>query len=80
MKNYGVWLVGALGSIGVTVMTGGLALRRGLMAPDGMVTENEIYRSETKSLKIPSCRIEKDFLKKIYQLIYDSNNLATGSD
>ncbi|MFI5494113.1 inositol-3-phosphate synthase [Actinoplanes sp. NPDC051859] len=35
----GVWLIGARGSVAVTALTGALALRAGLVAPTGCVTE-----------------------------------------
>ncbi|RBJ06786.1 myo-inositol-1-phosphate synthase, partial [Micromonospora provocatoris] len=35
----GVWLVGARGSVATTAVVGGLALRAGLTAPTGCVTE-----------------------------------------
>ncbi|MCK5436474.1 MAG: inositol-3-phosphate synthase [Desulfobulbaceae bacterium] len=42
-NNVGVWLIGALGSISVTVLTGALALRRGAITSTGMVTEMEPF-------------------------------------
>ena len=38
-RRAGVWLVGAAGNLGATVVVGGAALRRGLVASTGLVTE-----------------------------------------
>ncbi|MFH0958080.1 MAG: myo-inositol-1-phosphate synthase, partial [Pseudomonadota bacterium] len=43
MKKIGVWLIGALGSISITVMTGALLLRKGLCDSTGMVTAGEPF-------------------------------------
>jgi myo-inositol-1-phosphate synthase len=42
-KKIGVWLVGALGSISITVMLGALSLRKGLCDTTGMVTATEHF-------------------------------------
>lgn len=42
-KKIGVWLVGALGSISMTVILGVLALRKGLCDSTGMVTTTEPF-------------------------------------
>ncbi|MCB2180966.1 MAG: inositol-3-phosphate synthase [Desulfobulbaceae bacterium] len=42
-KKTGVWLVGGLGSIAVTVMVGALGFRKGLVPSSGMVTESEAF-------------------------------------
>jgi myo-inositol-1-phosphate synthase len=41
----GVWLVGARGSVAVTTVVGGIALRAGLTGPTGCVTEHPALRS-----------------------------------
>lgn len=41
----GIWLVGARGSVAVTSVVGGLALRAGLAEPTGCVTEHPVLRS-----------------------------------
>jgi myo-inositol-1-phosphate synthase len=41
----GIWLVGARGSVAVTSVVGGLALRAGLADPTGCVTEHPALRS-----------------------------------
>ncbi|MGC8603943.1 MAG: inositol-3-phosphate synthase [Desulfomonilaceae bacterium] len=43
MKKTGVWLIGALGSISVTVMLGSLILKKGMGRPTGMVTALEPF-------------------------------------
>jgi myo-inositol-1-phosphate synthase len=42
-KKIGVWLIGALGSISSTVIMGALALRKGIVAPTGMITSSEPF-------------------------------------
>lgn len=42
-RKIGVWLIGALGSISSMVVAGAAALRRGLIAPVGMVTALEPF-------------------------------------
>jgi myo-inositol-1-phosphate synthase len=37
-KKIGAWLIGALGSISTTVIIGALSLRKGIVAPTGMIT------------------------------------------
>jgi myo-inositol-1-phosphate synthase len=54
-KKTGVWLIGALGSISVTVMIGALALRKGLGDCAGMVTSTEPF--DTLGL-VPVDRLE----------------------
>jgi len=43
MPTTGLWLVGARGSVATTAVTGLLALRAGLIAPTGCVTESEPF-------------------------------------
>ncbi|MGC8660130.1 MAG: inositol-3-phosphate synthase [Desulfomonilaceae bacterium] len=43
MKKIGVWLIGAFGSISVTVMLGALLIRKGLSPMTGMITANEPF-------------------------------------
>lgn len=43
MKRIGVWLIGALGSISVTVMLGAILLRKGLSPMTGMITASEPF-------------------------------------
>jgi hypothetical protein len=42
-----------------------------------MDKKSEIYRSETRFSKIPSCVINKEFLKKIFGFLYTANEEAT---
>jgi myo-inositol-1-phosphate synthase len=42
-KKCGVWIIGALGAISATVISGAALLRRGLIEPAGMVTATEIF-------------------------------------
>jgi myo-inositol-1-phosphate synthase len=44
MKKIGVWLIGALGSISVTVILGSLLLKKGMSHSTGMVTETESFK------------------------------------
>ncbi len=39
----GIYLIGALGSISITVVAGALALRKNLSPPTGMITSSEIF-------------------------------------
>jgi len=41
----GAWLVGAYGNVAAVTMTGAAALKRGLAAPTGLVTEREPFRA-----------------------------------
>ena len=80
MKKYGVWLIGALGSVGVTVMTGGLALRRGLIAPDGMVTESKPFHDldlvPMKALEFGGCDIRHStILQEVQQMISECRSI-----
>jgi myo-inositol-1-phosphate synthase len=43
-RKIGVWLIGALGSISTTVVTGVLALRKGLISSTGMITTTDAFR------------------------------------
>jgi myo-inositol-1-phosphate synthase len=45
MTRFGVWLVGARGSVATTVITGAAAVRAGLAAPVGCVTELPEFRA-----------------------------------
>ena len=40
----GAWLVGAYGNVAAVTMTGAAALKRGLAAPTGLVTDREAFR------------------------------------
>jgi len=42
-NKVGLWLIGALGSVSVTVLIGALALRKGLISETGMVTTTEPF-------------------------------------
>lgn len=42
-----------------------------------MDKKSEIYRSETRFSKIPSCVINREFLKKIFGFLYTANEEAT---
>ena len=44
MKRIGIWLIGALGSISVTVILGSLLMKKGVGHPSGMVTETEPFK------------------------------------
>ncbi|MDA8408677.1 MAG: inositol-3-phosphate synthase [Deltaproteobacteria bacterium] len=44
MKKIGVWLIGALGSISVTVILGSLLLKKDMSHSTGMVTETEPFK------------------------------------
>lgn len=43
-EKVGVWIIGALGSIATTVITGVLAMKKGLAQPAGLVTASEAFR------------------------------------
>ncbi len=80
MKKYGVWLVGALGSVGVTVMTGGLALGRKLIAPDGMVTESKPFQGldlvPLPALEFGGCDIRRStILQEVRQMIGECRSI-----
>ncbi|MCD6186880.1 MAG: inositol-3-phosphate synthase [Desulfuromusa sp.] len=80
MKKYGVWLIGALGSVGVTVMTGGLALGRGLIAPDGMVTESKPFHdldlAPLNALEFGGCDIRcSTILQEVRQMISECRSI-----
>lgn len=42
-RKIGVWLVGALGSISITVILGAIALRKGMCSATGMITATEPF-------------------------------------
>ena len=44
-KRIGLWLIGAKGGVATTVMTGLAALARGLVEPNGLITETEGFHS-----------------------------------
>jgi len=66
MKKIGVWLVGALGSISITVMLGALLLRKGLSSPAGMVSATEPFEGlelvPVEDMQFGGCDIRRDRL------------------
>lgn len=64
----GVWFIGALGTISTIVMAGVLALRRGLIATTGMITETEPFESlhlaPVEDLVMGGCDIRRGHLRE----------------
>jgi myo-inositol-1-phosphate synthase len=65
-KRTGVWLIGALGSISTTVITGAVSLRRKLIPPGGMVTSTEAFEGlglvDTGDLVFGGCDVREGSL------------------
>ncbi len=66
MKKIGVWLIGALGSISITVMLGALLLRKGLGSPAGMVSATESFEGlelvPVEAMEFGGCDIRQNRL------------------
>lgn len=64
----GVWVIGALGTIATIVMAGVLALRKGLVASTGMITETEPFEDlhlvPVEELVMGGCDIRRGHLRE----------------
>ena len=69
MKKIGVWLIGALGSISITVMTGALLLRKGLCDSTGMITATEPFHElglvPVEAMEFGGCDIRPGRLRDV---------------
>lgn len=77
-KKTGVWLIGALGSISITVMLGALSLRKGLTGSTGMVTATEPFNGlglvPVETMEFGGCDVRQGNLcEAAYQLLRESN-------
>ena len=74
MKKIGVWLIGAFGSISITVMLGAILSRKGLCDTTGMLTATEPFEklglAPIESLEFGGCDLRQgrltDFANKLF--------------
>lgn len=79
-KKLGVWLIGALGSISITVMLGSLSLCKGLTGSTGMVTATKPFDGlglvPVETMEFGGCDVRQGSLcEAAYQLVRESNGI-----
>jgi myo-inositol-1-phosphate synthase len=62
-NKVGVWLIGALGSVSATVITGALAIGKGLISSKGMITSTDAFSNlglvDVARLRFGGCDVRK---------------------
>lgn len=80
-RKVGVWLIGAYGSISVTVIVGAFCLREGLIRGTGMITETDLFNGidliGLDSIEFGGCDIRSGNIREVCRHLSNETGVVT---